>query len=167
MIEITAQVVGMQEVVARLAGESDRIHKRVRRAVERSGIEVQRLVKDSYLTGGALDVRTGRLRRSVTQETTDDGTTIRSRVGTNVAYGRFWELGFSGTEQVRAHMRANKAGKMRIGGKLRKVMAMVPVRAHTREVHQRPRPFLGPALRMLSQATRERILRALGETDGG
>ena len=64
----------------------------------------------------------------------DDLNTITSSVGTNVEYGRFWELGFSGTEQVKQSIRTSKLGKE------------FTVKAHERILDVKARPFLQPAL---------------------
>lgn len=132
MIEITGTVVGAVEVQRRFEIASGTVRDRVRRAVQAGGLKVLATVKEK-LSGEVLNVRTGALRRSANEDTVVDGDAITSTVGTNKVYGRFWELGFNGTEQVRAYMRTG-------------TKASAQVRAHSRRVNQPARPFLAPAL---------------------
>ena len=131
---ITLEVLGVDEVRERFIGAGERIRAELRETVQTLGIQLQGKVKADYLSGGALGVVTGRLRRSVTERTEASGDSVTSTVGTNLSYGRFWELGFQGVEQVRAHLR-----RMVGGGEAQ-------VRAHSRNVNQAARPFLRPAL---------------------
>src|SRR6266702_3268297 len=133
MIELTAEVVGVESVRASLGDLPDQVRARVRVQVRRLGLELLRKVKSEKLSGQVLKVRTGLLRRSINEQTTEQGDRIESAVGTNVVYGRFWELGFRGLEQVKAHTHT-----------LHGVVAQV--RAYSRRVNQGPRPFLRPAL---------------------
>lgn len=132
MIVIEGEVVGTERVLLGLA--SAPAVERIGKTVQVLGLELIRVVKGIYLTGAALGVRTGRLRRSVNAVFSQNGTQLSSSVGTNVEYGRFWEMGFKGTEQVKAFSRITGAGKTSL------------VRAHLRQVNQAARPFLQPAL---------------------
>jgi hypothetical protein len=98
------------------------VRELVRQVVQALGIELQRKVKAEKLSGQVLNVRTGRLRRSINEETHDAGDVVESTVGTPVVYGRFWELGFDGVEQVKAHTATAFGVEQQ-------------VRAHTRTVH--------------------------------
>jgi phage gpG-like protein len=129
MIEVTTSVVGTEAVQARFEHLSVAMRDRVRKRIQALGIELQRKVKEEKLSGQVLNVRTGNLRRNISEETTVTGESIVSSVGTNVPYARFWELGFSGTEQVRSHLRMGH-----------------PVRPFSRAVNERARPFLSTAL---------------------
>lgn len=142
MIDVTVEVLGAEEVEVRLAGLPDLVRERVRQRVQSLGLELLRKVKEEKLTGQVLNVRTGRLRRSVNEDTTTSGDRVQSAVGTNVNYARFWEKGFHGVEQVRAHMRQGH-----------------PIRAHSRNVDVKPRSFLLSSLnemrpRIAAQLTR-------------
>jgi len=112
----------------------DGINTRLRDAIQKATLDLLAREKGEKLSGQVLNVKTGRLRRSITQrvETESDGNIV-GLVGTNVSYGRAHELGFKGTVTVRAHRR-NIKGKA------------VPVRAHGRNVNIPARPFLGPTL---------------------
>lgn len=129
MIEVTTSVVGAEAVQARFAQLSVSVRDRVRKRIQALGIELQRKVKEEKLSGQVLNVRSGNLRRNISEETTVSGDAITSSVGTNVPYGRLWELGFRGTEQVRSHLRLGR-----------------PVRAFSRAVNEGARPFLSTAL---------------------
>jgi phage gpG-like protein len=159
-IRLRATVTGADTVEVNLKAQSATAWGRIGRAVERLGIELQGDVKQNQLTGGALKVRTGRLRRSITQVFTADETTAKSSVGTNVEYGRFWELGYHGPVNVKAFTRRSRAvgrrggrGKLGSGG-------VVNVRAHIRQVNQDPRPFLSPELNAARDRVRARIAAA-------
>lgn len=171
-IKVTATVTGAVEVKARLQEQSSRTWERVKRAVEKAGIELQKDVMLNQLTGNALRVRTGRLRRSITQEFTADGLVARSTVGTNVAYGRFWELGFHGVQNVGSYLRKNKGRACGMGAykaHLRYREGQIAtkgytgVRAHQRRVNQDPRPFLKPEAEAMRGRVRSLILKAIGE----
>ena len=147
---IRAQVLGVEAVVADLKAKHDGSAEKLRRAVQRLGLELLRKVKMDFLTGQALKVRTGRLRRSINESTENNGRSITSTVGTNVSYARFWELGFSGSENVRAHSR--RIGQSGI---------VAQVRAHSRTVNQAARPFLRPALAEMSSRVTEQLTGAV------
>ena len=142
---ITGQVLGAGKVVADLNAVASGAPERVFRTVQSLGLELLAKVKGDKLTGQVLKVQTGRLRRSVNEKTTVSGAAVTSTVGTNVVYGRFWELGFSGDVNVRAHVRKTAKG------------AQAMVRAHQRRVNQPARPFLKPAL----EEMRARVLQQL------
>jgi phage gpG-like protein len=92
-IQFTARIVGAESVTARLKDGAERARAAVRLAVARLAVALQRRVKERKLTGQVLNVRTGRLRRSINFRVTESGDEIVGAVGTNVEYGRLWELG--------------------------------------------------------------------------
>lgn len=144
MIDVTVEVLGAEEVELRLAGLPDAVRELVRQRVQALGLELLRRVKEEKLTGQVLNVRTGRLRRSINEDTTTQGDRVQSVVGTNVSYARFWEKGFRGTEQVRAHMRQGH-----------------PVAAHSRRVDVRPRSFLMSSLNDMRGRIVEQLTKGL------
>ena len=132
MLKVT--VTGDVQSARAIAQVQQRISTRLRDAIQRATLDLMAFVKGKKLTGQVLNVRTGRLRRSITQRVeTEQGGRIVGLVGTNVSYGRTHELGFKGKVPVRAHTR-------KVGGK------RVPVRAHSRQMDIPKRPFLGPSL---------------------
>lgn len=92
--------------------------------------------------------QTGRLFKSIVQETSLDGDEVVTRVGTNVEYARALEFGFMGTVTVKEHTRTR-------GGKSHKV------RSHQRRSHQAARPFLRPALANNAAAFGRVVVRAM------
>jgi HK97 gp10 family phage protein len=140
LIDVKTSVVGAEAVQAKFTSLSATVHERVRKRVQALGIALLRKVKEEKLSGQVLNVRTGNLRRNINEDTTISGDRIASSVGTNVRYARYWELGFRGTEQVKAHLRRGH-----------------PVRAFSRTVQQGARPFLSSAL----QEMRGRIIEDL------
>lgn len=139
---ITGQVVGAEAVTARFKSASSAATSHVRKEVQQLGLQLQRLIKEKYLTGGALGVRTGRLRRSVNEETTVEGGLVKSAVGTNVVYGAAWERGFD---------RLVGAGSR--GGKVHPHVAAAQMSTKS----YAPRPFLQPALEEMRPIVRERL----------
>lgn len=99
------------------------------RAIGRLVLMLLRSVKADKLSGQVLNVRTGRLRRSVNAKLALEGPKPEGTVGTNLVYARPHEYGFKGTQQVKAHLRTIKQafGKsitpvsVQVGGFIRKV----------------------------------------------
>jgi phage gpG-like protein len=156
MIVVNAQVVGVARVTSKLREMPARIQQFVSAAVKQSGIEVQRGVMSNRLSGQVLNVVTGRLRRSITHQFSDQqGYTIRSRVGTNVEYAARFELGFHGTETVSGHWR--KIYRHSASGRRGRQTQAAWVRDHTRRANQPARSFL----RSEFDSQRDAIMRRL------
>ena len=149
MMNLNVKVVGLEKVGVTLLAHSTRIHKALKEEVTIIGFELERDVKANYLSGQYLRVKTGRLRNSIKSKVTANSTEIRAIVGTNVKYGRFHHEGFIGTESIREHLRKTSGGS-------------TSVRAHTRRVTARARPFLGDALNSMRDQIRKRILGIVG-----
>lgn len=90
---VTGQVLGAAEVQAKFERAGMTAHNAVRNAVERLGMDLLAKVKDSKLSGQVLNVKTGRLRRSINARIDDQPGSVYSYVGTNVVYARIHELG--------------------------------------------------------------------------
>jgi len=122
-----------------------RSEKLLRRALSNAAELVLLRAKTYYLTGGALRVRTGRLRSSVTKRPPTDcfkqGNRYWVEVGTNVWYGAAWELGFTvPPHEIRPRRR--KALRFEVDGRV--VFAkrvFIPGRT------EKPRKWLEPAIR--------------------
>lgn len=180
-VTITGTISGIEAVTLRLDEVRADVRAAALAAVQRGAIMVQRRAKEDHLNGprpGNLGVKTGRLRRSITVAVEDLGGRIEGRTGTNVAYGRVWELGFQGQVQVKTHQRKLPPRKVRTGtrftyspqtGKARKrgtymtVQAVSQVRAHTRNVKSGARPFLRPALEETRAAFHQDLLAAVAK----
>ncbi len=143
-----------------LQRKPDVIVPAVYRAMRQGMALAERSVRGSYLSGKALNRRTGRLRNSITHEVRILGNTVIGRIGTNVVYGRYWELGFSGTVSVKAHTRTIRQA---FGRSI--AATSVNVRAHTRDVNVQARPFLRPGvednLADIRRLIRDRIREAM------
>jgi phage gpG-like protein len=137
-----------------------------------------------------LDVRTTRLRGSIASEVTLNEKGVTGRVGTNIAYGALHEFGFVGTMNVRAHTRFfsafNAAGQRvkvtrrtirdregnvigfkesTLGAAQREAhpfVFTVEVKAHTRKVNYKGRPFVRPALEKSVPVIQQEIEKELG-----
>ena len=135
---IGGHILGTEAVQGRFTIITQEIVTRVRLAVKVQGLELLRLVKQK-LSDDVLHVRTGRLRRSINERSTDDGHTFTSTTGTNVRYGAYWERGF--TRKVGAGARGGPKS-------IRSVLAMEKYRAlHPPGVkHFPPRSFLRSSL---------------------
>lgn len=128
-IEVAATVVGAAEVATRFERGAADARPVLRTRVQGLGIKLQRKVKSEKLTGQVLHVRSGRLRRNINEQTTETAAAVQSSVGTNVVYGRAWELGFE--------RRRRASGLL---GRLRARLGRGSMRRYG------PRPFLRPSL---------------------
>ena len=181
MIDVQAQILGSKAVQTRLLGITPEVQKRVRTEVERQGLEVLRLAKEK-LTDDVLHVRTGRLRRSVNEKTSDDGSTFTASVGTNLVYAKVHEKGFQGDVAVREYLRRTK-GSLKAAkslgwkdGKGKLTSAKVAARsqmlgacivhAFTRHMNVPARPFLAPSLNERKGEIRAGLMRAMNGMGG-
>lgn len=168
---ITYRVLGVESVKTDLDSLGERVRERLHRAILASAYKLQGAVKSKALSGvksgGVLNNISGKLRRSINVRTViDQDNVIQASVGTNLSYGHFWELGFHGEEQVKAHFRKIKAGTARkkLDGKRQQVSQGVAyVKAHPREVNEAPRSFLLSTFRDMQSEIRDRIARAILE----
>lgn len=131
---ITGTVIGGERAIARFAAMPGRLREELRNGIARAVLKLQTFVKTDKLSGQVLNVRTGRLRRSITQRVTEESGRVVGIVGTNVIYARVHEYGFSGTVNVREHLRRAKSG------------ALATIRGHSRHVNLPERSFLRSAL---------------------
>ena len=140
---ITAEVVGSREAIQRISQLGGKVQDELKISVTRAAIMLLSFVKASKLSGGVLNVKTGRLRRSINQQVKSDDKSVIGQVGTNVNYGRFWELGFD--RKLGAGTRGGpgaRGGKVLTGKSLASYNAKHP--AGTK--HEAPRSFLASSL---------------------
>lgn len=149
-MRITGTVIGGEEAVARFKAMPTRLRIELSGGIARAALRLQAYVKGDKLSGGVLKVRTGRLRRSINERVIEETNKVTGIVGTNVEYAAVHEYGFTGTENVRAHLRQLKSG------------ATQNVRAHTRTVHMPERSFLRSALKDMAPEIRAEFEAALG-----
>lgn len=142
---IETSVTGDTEVVASIREQYKEITDNVEKSIGRLTLKLLNLVKVNKLSGQVLNVRTGRLRRSITQTTKRESTLITGIVGTNVEYARGHELGFNGSVSVKAHLRLiKKAWGKNISPR------SISIKSHSRQVNLPKKSFLGSALKDMS-----------------
>jgi phage gpG-like protein len=147
MIEVT--VPNTEQLQRDLGITRARLLVDLKREITRVAIDVSAHIKDRKLSGQVLKVQTGRLRRSINYKIGETGTGIEARVGTNVEYARIHEFGFSGTVNVREHMRKAKKA--------------YTVKAHTRRVNLPERSFMRSSMKDMRQDIDQRIARVVGQ----
>lgn len=160
MTGIRVVVSGSEEVIRGLGQLPAFIQDRVGRAIQGIGIELANRVKERKLSGQVLNVRTGRLRSSIVSRFYQMGGIAFATVGTNVVYGKFWEYGFHGVQQVRAHTRRIAGRDLEAGG-LKLAEGVGFVRAHPRLVNVAARPFLRPTQEEMRDEARAKIMAAV------
>jgi phage gpG-like protein len=139
---ITYQQRGGEQVQKFFETFADGAKQRLYLRIQELSLKLQRHVIEDKLSGQVLKVRTGTLRRSINRRVTMSDTSIQASVGTNVKYARIHEYGFTGPEQVKAHLR-----KITMAfGKPLKEPRTVNVRAFTRQMNLPERSFLRSAL---------------------
>lgn len=153
----TVSVQGLAEAQKALPAKVDSIAGAVRTAMTSLTLALLVKVKEEKLSGQVVNVRTGRLRRSITNAVIDEGGSIVGTVGTNVEYARRIEEGFTGDERVREHMRT---AKQAFGRQIKNPHATM-VRAHTRHVNTPPRSFLASALQEMEPQVRADLMHAM------
>ncbi len=138
---IESSVKGDAQVVASLNQQYREITSHVQKSIGRLTLKLLTKVKVDKLSGQVLNVRTGRLRRSITHRVTAEQELVTGIVGTNVEYARAHELGFNGDVSVKVHLRQiKKAWGRDITPKT------VEIRSHSRHVNLPAKSFLGSAL---------------------
>lgn len=158
---IDASVTGDERVIASIRSQYQKVITNVEQSIGRLTLKLLTRVKVNKLSGQVLNVRTGRLRRSITYVVNKTPSRITGIVGTNVEYARAHELGFSGEVSVKAHLREiKKAWGKDITPRT------VEVRTHSRQVNLPAKSFLRSALsdmapeiiQTLQQSVRQGIL---------
>lgn len=147
-------VVGDKEVIERFHALPERTRAAVAGSVGRLALLLQRRVMQK-LSGDVLNVKTGRLRRSIDQVVLRDDAQIVGVVSTNVKYARVHEYGFSGTVNVRDHLRQVKQA---FGRPI--AARAVMVTAHTRKANVPEKSFLRSALADMKPQIIEEMRRA-------
>lgn len=150
MPTIKGSVTGGRETAKKLRGEGKQVREAVRKTMGHLVLELMVKVKRDKLSGQALNVRTGRLRRSITQRVEVHGNDVEGVVGTNVEYGKFHEYG----QSIKADLK-----KQRDGFKA----SLTASKPSLSPDDLPPRSFLRSALKEMKQHNREGIERAVKE----
>jgi len=141
-MNIRGEIKGDREVVADLRRFNAAARGEIQKGIGRVALKLLTRVKAQKLTGQALNVRTGRLRRSITQRIEASADEISGIVGTNVDYAAVHEYGFKGTVSVKQHLLLVKEAF----GRPLKYPVWSTVRAHSANVNMPERSFLRSAL---------------------
>lgn len=149
---IEASVTGDSAVVASIREQYRKITTNVEQSIGRLTLKLLTRVKVNKLSGQVLNVRSGRLRRSITQKVVNTPSQITGIVGTNVEYARAHELGFNGQVSVKAHLRQIK---MAWGKRI--TPRTVEIRAHSRQVNLPEKSFLRSALTDMAPEIRQTL----------
>lgn len=139
---ISGELIGGDDVKRYVDALAPRLQGALDASIGRLTLRLLRAVKADKLSGQVLNVRTGRLRRSINARFEAKGTPASSGiVGTNLSYAAAHEFGFKSTVSVRQSLRIVKQA---FGRPITPVQASV--RAHTRKVNLPERSFLRSAL---------------------
>jgi phage gpG-like protein len=90
---IIGEILGVEKTLSLLESLKGGYAPVMQKAVERLAIMLRDYVKENELSGQALHVRTGRLRRSITSKVTSGAGQFTGIVGTNVVYAKIQEFG--------------------------------------------------------------------------
>jgi phage gpG-like protein len=155
---IAVELIGDQQLIARLRVMPDGVRNGLARAVTKLALEGERLSKQKT-SGEVLKVRTGVLRSSINIGNTPyvTATGVMGQWGTNVRYAGVHEFGFRGTVSVRAHLRQ----VTQVFG--RPISATQHVRAHSRRMNLPERSFLRSALKEMQPRIETEMRAAVGE----
>lgn len=154
---IKAELTGADALVRKAEALVPKLEGVLSQSIGRLTLQLLRNVKADKLSGQVLNVRSGRLRRSINQRIEGNGTTtVTGYVGTNVVYARRFEYGFTGTVQVKAHLRTIKTAFGRSIAPVTVQVASYGMRVNTKE-----RSFLRSALAEMEQEIKSEIRNAV------
>ena len=149
--------VGAEQLVSRLQSMDSRLEQELSTCIGMLTLKLQLRVKQHKLSGQVLKKRTGTLARSIDRLVEKNNSGISGVVNTNLAYGRVHEYGFTGTVNVKAHLRQVK----QLFGRNLSQPITVQVRPHSRQVKFPERSFLRSALRNMQPEIEQQIKQAI------
>jgi len=151
------EIWNLESVCSMLRKKGEAIQAKAAAGLKAAATDLQAKVQQDELSGSVLHVRSGALRQSIEQEVKGDLAQVFSRS----PYARFQEYGFSGSENVSAHLRMMKQA---FGRSVRNPHQIL-VSAHTREISYLPQSFMRAALKEMKpeimKDMRERIQEAI------
>lgn len=150
-MKFTVEFSGAEEVRLKFLTLSETVRKQLVKSMRDAMISLRAYVAANKLSGQVLHVRTGTLRRSITQRVIESGNDVTGIVGTNVKYAPPHEYGFKGTVSVREYLRRTKAGRD------------ATVSAHSRKVDMPPRSFLRSSLEENRKSILDRLEKGVNE----
>lgn len=158
-MELSAKIKNASVVERRIGKLAPNVRSALVQRVQRLVIALQVHVVSDKLSGQVLNVRTGRLRRSVNQAVVTTDTTITGVVSTPVEYAPPHEYGFLGVVTVKEHLRQ----VTQAFGKPLKEPVTATVREHSMHMHFPPTSFLRSALKDMHDEILEEIQQAVSE----
>ena len=144
---LTGQIIGSEEVIARIQGTGPALRGAVMRYAKAFGINTMGYVRSEKLSGQVLNHRSGKLIDSIVERVEDSGDTISTKIGANTPYAAIHEYGFTGTENVKSYMRRTKA-QMSVRARLRvsKFAGETQVKSFSRNMNMPQRSYLRSTL---------------------
>lgn len=135
----TVSMIGEEQLLARLDRMPERIHGELVRETHSLAISLQGYIISQKLHGQVLNQRSGKLARSIQEVETETETSVQARVFSSgdVKYAAIHEYGFTGAENVKAHIRSMVFGK---------TVAPFMVPAFTRQMNMPERSFMRSSL---------------------
>lgn len=140
---------GINKTIKVYNWRGENFDKFLSKGIEKGLMPIQRLLKSKYLSGGILNVQTGRLRSSVKTSVENKNKVVFGIIGTNVRYAPVHEFGFSGSVQVPAYLRRSASGTIH------------SVRAHSKYISFRERAPFRRAVQDRSKEFSKILLRTL------
>lgn len=156
---LTFALEGEEAIISKLKSMDKDIHASLLKTITKLSIQLQANIKQDKLSGQVLKTRTGTLRRSINMKVEQSSTSITGKVGIGkdaAKYGVMHEYGFTGSENVKAHLRTIKQafGKP-IASK------QISINSHSRNVKYPEKSFMRTALSDLTPKIKEEIQKAL------
>ncbi|MEI6730058.1 MAG: phage virion morphogenesis protein [Pseudomonadota bacterium] len=144
---VTVDIQGAEQVYVKLKNFDNAVRISLKKAMDLAMIDLSATIKQK-LSGGVLNVRTGTLRRSITQQINEDNSGVTGVAGTNIKYAAIHEYG----GQVKTRLGTGK-NPPKPGGK---AYATMPERSYLRS-----------SLKDKQDQIRQRLANAVGEATHG
>lgn len=149
---IYGTITGGKQMVAQFQALPGKVKAQADATVDKLGLQLEREVKQNYLTGQVLKVRTDRLRGSISRNHKDTRSHLETTptsayaiVGTNVEYAAVHEYGFDGNVTIKAHTRRAPARRGAAKRGKKAATGIANVRSFTRHMRMPKRAYLAPA----------------------
>jgi phage gpG-like protein len=151
-------VTGQQPIVRMMLAVAGGARAKLSEVMLTVAIDVTSYIKASKLSGQVLNVRSGRLRRSISASVETTGSAISAISGTNVSYARPHEYGFTGTVDVPSYQRMQT---MAFGHPMQ--AKLVTVKAHPMKLNVAEKSFMRTGLADKAPQEIERIRASMSE----
>jgi phage gpG-like protein len=159
-MKLSAEITGSSQVVERIKQITPNVRTALQERVQRLIIALQIHVVSDKLQGQVLNVRTGKLQRSVSQAMVSGSPDeIKGIVSASANYAAAHEYGFHGTVTVKEHLRTIKEAF----GKELKDPVTFTVHTHTANMNIPEASFLRSALDDQRDSIKQGIQEAVNE----